>query len=276
MNAPNWAYCTHNLPATPSTTAFGTTVVCGANNALGSAVSAITLTHDVEYLVIGFSSSSSSSGVNNSCLVDVLVDPAGGTSWSTMIDNLLAGFVLQSGSNGSAWQRPYFFPIWIPAGAAVGFQGRTAHSSTFSLRATVWAFGGNRNPASWWCGQRVTTYGATTASSTGTSHTAGNSGSYSSWATIAASTSNHNAFNLAVQGVGGTAVSSGAAYHFQFGVGSTQIGPTLIKNIATSESGWDAMGGCIYSAVPSGTNLQVRGTCSTTAEALDVAIYGIS
>ncbi len=275
--APDWAHCSDNLPSTPSTTNVGTSVTCGANNADGTAVSVLSaLSHDVEFLVIGFSSSSSSSGVNNSCLVDVLVDPAGGTSWAyTLVEDLLAGFVLQAGSNGSMFQRAYYFPLWIPAGASIGIQGRTAHTSNFILRCNMWAYGSNRNPASWWCGQKVTTYGATPASSTGTNHTAGNSGAYSSWTTIAASAADHQAFNIAVQGVGGTTMNAGA-YHFQFGVGGNQIGGTYYKQCATSESSWDASPGCIYKSVASGTNLQMRATCSTTAQALDVAIYGIS
>lgn len=273
---PQWAYCSDNLPSTPSTTATGTNVTCGANNADGTAVTILSaLAHDCEYLEIGFGSSSSSSGVNNSCLVDLLIDPAGGTSWTSIIDDMLAGFVGQTGSSNTANQRFYKWPIWIPAGASVGIRGRTAHSSTFTLRCNAWAYGGNRNPASWWCGQHVTTYGATPASSTGTAHTAGNSGAFSSWATIAASTADHQAFNFAVQGIGGT-TQSGLAYHFQFGVGSTQLGGTYYKQTSTAEASWDINPGVVYAAVPSGTNLQIRGTCSGSAEALDVAIYGIS
>lgn len=273
---PRWAYCSDNLPSTPSTTAAGTTVACGASNSDGSAVTLLSaLAHDVEYLEIGFSASSSPSGLNNSCLVDILIDPAGGTSWTSIIDDLLAGFVGQTGSNNAINQRFYKFPIWIPAGASVGAVGRTANGTTFNLRCNVWAYGGNSNPASWWCGQKVTTYGATPASSIGTDHTAGNSGSYSSWATIAASTEDHQAFNFGVQGIHTTA-QAGRAYYFQFGVGGVQLGGTYYKQTNTAESSWDVNPGVVYAGVPSGTNLQVRGTCSGTAETLDVAIYGIS
>lgn len=273
---PSWVYCTDNLPATPSTTATGTNVTCGASNADGTAVTVLSgLAHDCEYLVIGFGASSSPSGINNSCLVDVLVDRAGGTSWTSVIDDLLAGFVLQTGSNNSLAQRMYRFPLWIPAGSSIGIRGRTASASTFTLRCNMWAYGGNQRPESWWCGQKVTTYGVTAASSIGTMHTAGNSGAYSSWATVAASTSDHRAFTMGVQGVNGTTM-SGLAYHFQFGVGSINLGGTYYKQTTTAEGGWDVNPEPVFYSIPSGTNLQVRGTCSGVAEALDVAIYGIS
>lgn len=273
---PQWAYCTDNLPSTPSPTATGTAVTCGANNSDGSTVSVMTLTHDAEYLVIGFAAQSSQSGVNSSSLVDVLVDTAGGTSWEyTLIEDLLAGFVAQTGSGAPLNQRQFQFPIWIPAGASIGIRGRTAHSGSFILRCNMWAYGGNRNPASWWCGQRVVTYGSTPASSIGTAHTAGNSGAYSSWATIAASTEDHQAFCWAVQGIGSTTQST-LAYHFQFGVGGSQLGGTYYKQTLSTEGSWDVNPGVVFAPVPSGTNLQVRGTCSASAEALDVAIYGIS
>lgn len=271
-----WAYCTDNLPSTPSTTATGTTIACGASNSDGSAATVLTaLAHDVEYLIIGFSASSSPSATNSSCLIDLLIDPAGGTSWTSIVDDMLAGFLGQTGTSNQGNQRQYKWPIWIPAGASIGMRGRTANGSTFNIRTNVWAYGGNRNPASWWCGQKVTTYGATPASSIGTDHTAGNSGSYSSWATIAASTEDHHAFNWGVQGVHGT-TQSGLAYHFQFGVGSTQLGGTYYKQTTTAEASWDMNPGPVYATVASGTNLQIRGTCSGTAETLDVAIYGIS
>jgi hypothetical protein len=52
--APAWAYCTDNLPTTPSATAFGAPVTVGANNVDGADVALFSspLAHDVEYLRI--------------------------------------------------------------------------------------------------------------------------------------------------------------------------------------------------------------------------------
>jgi hypothetical protein len=184
-SGPSWAYCTHNLPTDIDVTALGTVCTPGTEDSDGTAVDLFgaALAHDVEYLRLAISATVPAASIND-ILLTVLVDPAGGTTWSVLIPFLIVGALGDVSTSGAAPAAPaghYDFPIWIPAGATIGVQARTAHTVAQSLKVAAFAHGGNRNPASWWCGQRVTAIGITEAESTGTQHTADASGSFSTW-----------------------------------------------------------------------------------------------
>jgi hypothetical protein len=174
---PSWAYCTNNLLRSvfTNTATFGTQVAAGASNADGTAVTLLpALSHDAEYLRLGMGTTKTSD-VNNNCLADILIDPAGGTSWSILIPSLACTPLanLQLASTAPIGPSGYYdFPIWIPAGASIGMQARTAAAATpQTLAVFAQAQGGNANPATWWCGQRVSAIGVDAANSRGTSHT---------------------------------------------------------------------------------------------------------
>lgn len=279
--SPSWRYCQHNLASTPSISFLGTTITAGANGVEGTALGlGSALTFDAEYLVItitGFTSA----GVNSSTLLDILIDPAGGTSWATdpLVSDLLAGFGCPIAIGGTTPSMPgmsYHFPLRVPAGAALGARAKTIHTSTLAGRVAVWAFGGNRNPGTWWSGQRVQNVGIDATNCIGTSHTPGNSGVLSSWTNFGSVTgADAKAVAFAVQGVMGIAATA-LTYNWEFGIASNQIGPTYYKAISNGES--SAMLPCmpVFAHIPAGSQLMARATCSGTAEAFDVGAYLIS
>jgi hypothetical protein len=175
--SPGWAHCTSNISGTPSTTP-GTAVTASATaNTDGTSVSLLTaLSHDVEYLIIGVHGFGASTN-NTSALLDILVDPAGGTSWlsTPIINDLLVGYTGAIGVSGvtiAPVTRWYHFPLWIKSGASIGARVRCATGSQAG-RVIVHAFGGNASPSSWWCGQFVTEIAINAGTSKGTDHTAG-------------------------------------------------------------------------------------------------------
>ena len=271
---PSWASCTTNLSGTPSATP-GTAVTAGANNADGTAVSAIAaIAHDVEHLVIGIAGFQTSGG-NGKTLLDVLIDPAGGSTWNAtpLIGDLLAGCspVL---STIVSFSPVYEFPLWIKSGASIGLQARTAHTAALAGQVVIKAIGGNANPGTWWCGKTVDSIAITAASSKGTDHTPGNTGTFSAWTNLGSTLSAAcGALQFAVQGsdTGG----DNLQYHWEFGVNSTRIGPNIYRRHNTGETGWVTPQGPIFRALPSGAQLQVRATCSGVAEVFDVAAYAV-
>jgi hypothetical protein len=272
----------NNMPATPSTTIMGTSVVAGASNADGStAALGSALTFEAEYIIISISAFAQA-GANGSTLLDIMIDPAGGTTWSAtpLIPDLLAGFTSAISFGGSSSPSgigfKYHFPLKIPSGASLGARARTAHSSTITGRVGIWCFGGNKNPESWWAGRQVETIGIDASNSIGVSHTPGNSGVYSSWTNFGSTAvSPGKAVQFAAQGVMG-AISAALTYHFEFGIGSTRIGPTYYKGLTVGESGFLQPDMPIFANISEGAQFQARATCSGTAEAIDVAAYIVS
>lgn len=225
-NGPAFAHWSDNLRfASPDGfIGVGSAVVPGASNADGSAVTLLpALTHDCEYLVLAVSGFGLS-GSNTSALLDILIDPAGGTSWSELISDLLCGFtvVIDYDALGNLGvPLMYHFPLWLPAGTSIGALARCAHGSAFANapRVIAYAAGGNRNPASWWCGQRVETVGTfVAASSIGQAHTAAASVAITGAAdngsglirlTVASTTGMTTGDSVSVGGVGGTVEANG-------------------------------------------------------------------
>jgi hypothetical protein len=273
-----WANCTTNISGTPGNTP-GTAVTAGGSaNTDGSSVSLITaLGHDCEFLVIGAYLFASSTA-NGSALLDILIDPAGGTSWAAapVINDLIVGYgdAVQQALTNSGAPRWYYFPLWIKSGASIGARVRCATASVAG-RVIAIAYGGNSQPSSWWCGQSVTEIGINAASSAGTSHTPGNTGAFSTWTNFGSTTpAPCGAVQFAIGGGTNTAVANGLAYQMEFGVSSTRIGPPLYQIGNTGEAFSQVIApGPIFCDLASGTQLQVRGTCSTTAIAVDVGAW---
>lgn len=286
-SGPSFAHWSDNLVASADGLDYGTGVAVGASaNAAGTAVTLLSaLAHDCEYLVLGVSGYSGS-GVNGSTLVDILIDPAGGTSWSDLISDLLCGFTAFMELDGSgALGAPlmYHFPIWLKAGTSIGAvaQGTFLNgSSVFTApantpRIVAYAAGGNKNPASWWCGQKVETVGTLdTANSRGQAHTAGASGAFSSWTSLGSAIgARAGALQYGVQGPGSSSA-SGKVYRFEFGAGSNQIGPCLYKGLGGLEVSTSFFPGPVFCDIAAGTQMQVRAACGTTSpQALDCAAY---
>lgn len=258
----------------------GSALVPGVANADGDPVALLSaLAHDCEYLVLAISGMGGSA-INSSALLDLLVDPAGGTSWSVLISDLLAGFtapVDYDGTGNLAVPLMYHFPLWIKAGTSVGALARCTNGSAFANtpRVIAYAAGGNKNPASWWCGQKVETVGTfDTANSLGQAHTPGASGAFSSWTSLGSATAARSgALQYGVQGPGGTSA-TGRVYRFEFGAGSNQIGPCLYRGLGTLEVGTHFFPGPVFCDIPAATQMQVRAACGgASPQSLDCAAY---
>jgi len=273
-----WGYYDSNCnftTAVPSTGAYGTTFAAGASNGDGTAVSMLTLAQDVQFITIAFNNTAVATA-DSATLASILIDPAGGTSWATLIDSLVAGY-LQPSSTSQSLGIYYSFPLFIKAGSALGVQARCAHSApTTGAECSVWVQGQPSRPERWWCGQKVESLGINAASSKGTAITPGVNDNWSTWANVGGTTAaRYGAVQLQVNSA--DAVQVTASVHFELGYGSTRLKmpPTHVTG-ATSElkvsyGPW----GYNPCDIAAGTQLQVRGMSSAaTVDAWDVAVYG--
>lgn len=276
---PSWSSFTHNLPATPSGTTYGTSITTGINNNKGSVVDLLgsALTHDVELLFIAIHSFRTSTA-NGNALLDIMVDPAGGTDWDVLIPNLLAGWSAPANiNNGDTVSRIYYFPIQIASGSTIGARAQTSMGSSMAGNVVIFAAGDNANPGSWWAGTSVEAIGVNAATSLGQMHTCGDSGEYSSWTNLGSTVSaDSNAIQWSVQGENNTSSTSTVQHHFEFGAGSSLIGPPVLVGAQFTESTVSLPTMPIFRSIPSGTQLQVRGKASGTASPMDVAAWVVS
>lgn len=101
-------------------------------------------------------------------LMDIGIDPAGGTNFTTVIPYLLCGHAGRYNVGAPIFYR---FPLHIPAGASIGARAMGTVATEFYVSVT--ALGKPRNPDAICCGTKVVSFGETTSSATGTTVTAG-------------------------------------------------------------------------------------------------------
>jgi hypothetical protein len=269
IKPPHWQYFANNYAAAPSTSPG--TVITSGTAAEGSVVSLITaLSYDCELLVVRLYASSATTAARPLTL-DIMIDPAGGTSYSVLVENILGGQLNGAGSSGSWGGATYAFPLFIPAGARIGARCH-ADLNTTTVSVHVNVYGQNANPGSWWAGQRVTSYGV--SGKDGTNHVCGNSGAYSSWTNFGSTLSEACGalqFSIGQDNASGTSLH----YYLEFGVGGVAIGPPIMCSTNTTEALSVMPSMPIFCSLPAGTQLQVRGTCSGTAQNLRVAAHAV-
>jgi hypothetical protein len=114
-------------------------------------------------------------------LADLMIDPAGGTTWTALINNL---YVNSPALTGGGYR--YYFPILIKAGTSIGMRIQSNVASQ-TCRVAVQLYGKPTHPELTKVGSRVETYGAVTSTTSGTAVTpgAGVTGTYVSVGTTA-------------------------------------------------------------------------------------------
>ncbi len=118
---------------------------------------------------------------SSTTLMDVGVDPSGGSSYSVLIPNLLMGSSQDLTTGGIT----FYFPIWVKAGSSIAV--RTQSTSGGNANAVIIkAVGKPRDQSLTWVGTYCTDFGTDLANSTGTLVTSGTV-SEGAWTQLAAS-----------------------------------------------------------------------------------------
>lgn len=130
--------------------------------------------HDIYAIYININRVAGSGASDAIC--NIGIDPAGGTSFTTLIPDLLcsSASVYAASFNGASGGISYYFPIFIPAGSSVGAQFST-NASVNDPYAFVTLYGQPSRPDAINVGRWVDSYGITAASSSGTAVTPGTS-----------------------------------------------------------------------------------------------------
>lgn len=252
-----------NWGANPSSTPGGS-VAPGTSNAEGSWIqlaSAANISADVCGVFLTLYGGAST-GVAKNQLLDIGVDPAGGTSYTPIISNLVCGYSTTSITN-TGLPRHWFFPIRIRAGSTVAVRIQGSHTTAGSVIVGVrfYAGGGSLLPV----GTFSETIGTIT-NSQGVSFTPGNAAD-GTWTSLGTTTNPlwwwqigwqiSNSTMTAEQTYIELAVGDGSNYDviqrvFHQGTTGEIVGQVYIPNLLTFES---------YHPVPAGSTMYIRGRC---------------
>jgi len=275
VNEFNWT--ADNFGATFSEAGLGTSMTTGAENTKGTAVtllSGATVTDDVYGIALNFFNGATS-GAARQFMADLLVDEAGGTSYSVKIANLMADApsIIFTGYQ-------YYFPIFIKAGSSIGMQAQ-CQAATISLRAAIKVFGKPSHPHLLSVGTRVETFGANTATTTGTGITPGTQAMGSNTVSLG-TTSNNNWWWQMGYVTTDTSITS-AVYHFDILAGDGTNNKTCLEGIITSGSSIEQMAksaigyGLPIRRVANGSNVYARAAAVAAApdSGISVCAYAL-
>lgn len=272
-----WTY--DNWGSNPAST-IGTSVTPGASNVQGSWTQ-LASSANIANEVVGFYlqiHSGATSAASKPQLLDIGIDPAGGTSYTAIISDMQIG---ASPALTVAGNREHYFPMRIPAGASVAARIRGANATAGTVRIAVRFYGRSSNGLALPCGSFAETLGATTASSTGTAITPGNAAD-GSWVDLGAITRNMWWWQLGYVVANGTVTAEYTYFEVAYGDGSNKT--TIFKVMhggTTSETcGLAAQTQLLWSAaycpVAAGVHIYVRARCNNAPDTgYSVTVTGV-
>lgn len=265
-----------NVSGSRPSSAWGTTITPGNNTFPAYAV--ILAAGSVTQNVYGISITLWGTNVGaqaKDCLVDIGVDVAGGTNWTTLIPALFASNIQGVTVGGGV---TYYFPVYAPSGSSFAARASTNNATVGAVRVQIDVFGSPLSGAAR-AGTTVTAVGATLASSSGTAVTPGGAaeGSWTSVGTIAADSWY---FQLGV----GCNNATQAALVYAWDVSPDNGSTFLIRDAMYATSTGEAMSPYNNAVqhinqrtISSGATLYARAQCSgTTDTGWSAIVYAVS
>lgn len=265
VNRFNFQYS--NLGA-PSLTP-GTSVVPGASNVEGSfteIASAANIAHDIYFFTLWVYGGATASAAK-SHLLDVGIDPAGGTSYVSIIDNIVCG-ASPTNFNSGITCLFFRFPRFIPAGSsvAVRIQGSNATAGTVFVVAEF--FGQPSRPELVRTGQYAETIGTIT-SSQGVTFTPGTSGvEGAAWVSLGTTIRALWWWQLCVQVSDASMTGTATQVDLAYGDATNKV--MIFENQLYVTTGGELVSGIMaancFCEVPAGGEIFIRGSCSGTPD----------
>lgn len=274
----------HVVPGSNSfaltTPSFGTARPASANGtsvtpAVGSKGAWVQLgsdfTEDAYGLLININTNSASAA-SRATLVDIGIDPLGGTAYQPVINNLLAGGASAYTLNGLY----YYFPLFIPAGASVA--ARAQSTVVTALRVGTFAMQRANAPHTFRRGCFTETYGVTTPPD-GTAIVPGTT-SEGAWTQVGTTAQRVWWWQAALQVNAADVSWNAAAIHIDVAVGDATNKDIIIQDMLVTTSSAEAMiNGPLTAGVEfdtrAGTNVYMRAQHSGTLDAYTGAVYAL-
>ncbi|MCB1711296.1 MAG: hypothetical protein KDH96_02085 [Candidatus Riesia sp.] len=233
--SPNFQWEYHSHDTTRPGSSYGTIVTAaGSSHTKGSYTGIVTTPTAYDTYMIWINiNSGTQSAVNNQGLMDIAIDPAGGTSYTELIIPDLyvtnAGNYNTIGSGGIY----YIFPLFIPAGATIAARVQS-NTASRTYRVNMRLMGLPTNPEMVRFGTKVEALGVNSASSAGTLITMGTT-SEGAWTSIASPTYDTWWWQI---GYGAADKStSSVTYHLDVGVGDATNKKIVVKDFPVFVSG---------------------------------------
>jgi hypothetical protein len=272
------SYIVDNWGANPSGTP-GVSVTPGASDAEGSwtASGLGTLTYEVHWLHVRVSDGNTATAAKRHVL-DIGVDPAGGSSYTAIISNIVCGTSAVITAGGAPGHQ-FLFPIMIPSGATVGVRIQGSNATAGTVRVGIRAFGRFDAPWMFPVGQFSETIGV--SGSSGTSITPGNAAD-GSWASLGTTVRELWWWQLCYQIDNATITAEYTYIEIAYGDASNKVVILRIMHGGNTSEGIgmplceNLIVPAAYCRIPAGSTIYARGRCNNAPDTgYQVAVVGI-
>ena len=255
-----------NFVATSATP--GTSVTPGASNAEGTFTQIFTQqTADSLGIYLRVSDGATSTAAKPQ-LLDLGIDPAGGTSYGAIINNIVCGASAAMTASG-AGQR-FFFPLRIPSGSTVAVRIQGANATAGTVRIGARLYQGQSRPWGIPVGQYAETVGTIT-NSNGVSFTPGNNVD-GTWVSLGTTSQDLWWWQLCYQVDNGTITAETA--RIDLGAGTTGNQRVIQSRFHVGTTGetcgdpfsWNLIWHEGFHPIPAGTEMWIRGRCENAPD----------
>lgn len=257
-----------NFGSNPSATP-GTSVTPGASNAEGSWTQ-IASSANIASDVYGFSlqiAAGATSAAQKDHLVDVGVDPAGGTSYTSIIDDIVCG---ASPAFTVAGIRMFYFPYFIKSGSSVAVRVQGNNATAGTVRAIARFYGAPSVPEAFRTGHYSESLGTITGSA-GVSFTPGNAAD-GSWVSLGTSARDLWWFQPGY-GISNATITAEYTYiEYAWGDASNKRRIFQVMHVGTTgetvglKMQEHLLPWLAYHPVPAGSTFYVRGRCNNAPD----------
>lgn len=276
-------YRTGNVHGTRPAAAYGTSITPGNNSfpAYASILAGGSITEDCYEVIININSNTTSAAARDT-LVTLGIDTSGGTTYVDWIPNLLASCAAAYGATLSGSGVWYRFPLFVKSGSQIAAKASVNNATVGTLRVAIWLLGKPTAPEMIRYGTYCDSFGEVTASSRGTTITAGTTSDGTLTALGSAESRPHWHWQCGF-GVNDTTMSQ-IGYHADLAIGSsTTLNVVALEDVyvgsAGTESAWqDAAFQFTNTYYESGgaSNVYGRLQCTGGADAaLSMIGYGV-
>ena len=248
-----------NFGANPSAN-IGTSVIPGTSGAEGAATQLLTATAQDALGFYVFVSNGSTTTAIKSHLLDIGIDPAGGTAYVWEISNIVCG--QSAGAPSCGWS--FFFPMRIKAGSTVAARVQGSNATPGTLRVAIRLYGQHASPENVPTGTFSETIGTITGTQ-GVTFTPGNAadGTYVSLGTTVKAMW---WWQIGVQISQATLSANNTYVELAWGDATNK---QTITRVQVSTSTAEAEGNLLpvslfdcFCPVPAGSTIYIRGRCS--------------
>jgi hypothetical protein len=278
QSAERYGLVTPSWGTTRPAAANGTSITPVTTNAYGTAVRlGNALTADAWGILININSNSGSAASRNS-VIQLMVDPAGGTAYTAVLTGLLCGGAAPYTLGGGMW---YYFPYFINSGATIAVAGRGSVVTAFTVGCEVYQT--PENAQNMRRGSFFETLGITVGAGTAVGVTVvPGTTSVGAWTAIGTTTNPLWWWQFGLQMPVGDTSWAAATLHVDIGFGSATTPDIIISDaIFTYDATEQAIkpelsGGCAYD-VPGGSTIYARIQNSGVLETgnYTIGVYGM-